>query len=243
MIAKKKLPSAPNRISGDARQPLRAPGFSTGRWVQLSGMLFMLVLLQACSAIPKSVHEGGLQKRKHMKGWHVDLALLGKVYPAPVARHKTGPALSIQPASSPMASATEEIIVITEGIPVQPTANTRGRTDTKLPVAVAAAAPQNLDIQQHDQEEEPENLLPKKRTSFLGIPALVLVLAGIGAAFLTNDALLVLGLLALGILLASIALRRMRKHGRKGKGPAIVAMVLGTMAALITAMVIIRTGL
>lgn len=243
MISKRKLPPAQPRMPGDMPLHFRALGFYSGRWVQLSGILFMLVLLHACSSIPRTVHEGGLQKRKHMKGWHVDLAWRGEMQPAPVARRKAEPKPPTGSVSTPAASASEEVIASTESIPVQRTANAPNRTDTKLAVAVASSTPRDLYAEQGDQEEEPENLLPKKRTNYLGIPALLLVLAGIGAAFLTNDALLVLGLLAAGILLASIALRRMRKHERKGKGPAIVALVMGTMAALITAMVIIRTGL
>lgn len=243
MTSMRKPPSAQHRLPGDQRLTFRTSSFSLGRWMQLSGMLIMLVALHACGSTPRTVYEGGLQKRKHMKGWHVDLAWRGDVHPAPVARRVEEPKPTLRSASTPMASGTAEVIAITEGLPAQGTANERSGIRTTLPVAVVSSTPLDLDAEQGDQEEEPENLLPKKRTNYLGIPALLLVLAGIGAAFLTNDALLVLGLLALGILLASIALRRMRKHERKGKGPAIVALVMGTMAALITAMVIIRTGL
>jgi hypothetical protein len=84
--------------------------------------------------------------------------------------------------------------------------------------------------------------MPRKRLDGWAIPAFLLVLAGIASAFLTNSGLLVAVLLVLGIVLAAISLRRMRSDERSGKGFALFALVAGTMAALITAMVIVRSG-
>ncbi|MCW5899302.1 MAG: DUF4190 domain-containing protein [Flavobacteriales bacterium] len=72
--------------------------------------------------------------------------------------------------------------------------------------------------------------------------ALGLVVLGILAAFLTNSGWLVSALVVAGIVLAAVALRRIRSQERKGKGYALAALILGLIGALITLMVVIRSG-
>ncbi len=90
--------------------------------------------------------------------------------------------------------------------------------------------------------QEPEPTLPDGPFDPLGLVALGLVALGTTAAFLTNSGVLVSVLLVAGIVVAAIALRRIRSLERRGKGYALVALILGLLAALITAMVIIRSG-
>lgn len=91
-------------------------------------------------------------------------------------------------------------------------------------------------------DRDPDNLMHRPGLQPLAIPSLALVLGGIAMAFLSNSGVLVAGILALGLLLAGISLSRIRSRERGGKVFALIAMVLGTVAALITAMVITRTG-
>lgn len=91
-------------------------------------------------------------------------------------------------------------------------------------------------------DRDPDNLIHRPGLQPLSIPSLVLVLGAITLAFLSNNGALVAGMLALGLLLAGISLSRIRSRERAGKVFALIAMVVGTVAALITTMVIIRTG-
>lgn len=92
------------------------------------------------------------------------------------------------------------------------------------------------------QDRNPDNIMPRKRFNVLAIPALLFVLAGIVLAFVTNSGWLVVGALAIGLVLAAISLRRIRSREQSGKAFALTALILGVMAAVITAMVIVRTG-
>lgn len=83
--------------------------------------------------------------------------------------------------------------------------------------------------------------MPRKKLNGWAIPSLILVLGGISLAIFGNNAWLVAGVLLLGILLAFFSVARIRNRDQFGKLFAVLALTLGTVALLLTALSIART--
>lgn len=103
-------------------------------------------------------------------------------------------------------------------------------------------APRTPEAWAPDAPLEPDTQVPVGSFDPLGVVALGVVVLGILAAFLTNSGWLVSALVVAGIVLAAVALRRIRSQERRGKGYALAAMILGLIGALVTLMVVIRSG-
>jgi len=207
--------------------------------------LVLLGLFASCGQQRNAVvGEGMFQKRKYNSGWHVDLGkrpatrheeprervVRTRPYtPAAVQQHETH--IEIAPDPTP----ADELAMLQE-----PLADLAG--DAVLPAAPRNPPFVQLDVTPMPRDRDPENIMPRKRFNVLAIPSLLFVLAGIVLAFVTNSGWLVAGALVVGIVLAAISLRRIRSQEQSGKAFALIAMILGVMAALITTMVIIRTG-
>lgn len=88
-----------------------------------------------------------------------------------------------------------------------------------------------------------ENLMPKKRWNRLAIPALVAALGTICLGLFTSSTYAVLGGIFVTLLLAGISLRRIRLHEEGGKGFAFAALMIGVIAAVVTALTIASYGL
>lgn len=93
------------------------------------------------------------------------------------------------------------------------------------------------------EDERQENLMPKKRWNRLAIPALVAALGTICLGLFTSSTYAVLGGIFVTLLLAGISLRRIRIHEQAGKGFAFAALMIGVIAALVTALTIASYGL
>ena len=203
------------------------------------GLAFLAGCAQQNNAV---VGKGPIQKRKYQPGWHVDLFQRSKaVQPAHTERRRSVPdveqqeELTVAPPSTIEGLEHEQDLdafgpsasldALSLGHAIQPSVDL-GRVATATPAEAPAQ----------------ENLMPRKRLQTLAIPSALFVGAGITMAFVTNSALLVAAALLIGLVLAAVSLRRIRSHERSGKGFALIALVLGTMAALITTMVIIRSG-
>ncbi len=215
--------------------------------MQLTRLLLIgfvsLALLAGCAQQNNAVvGKGPIQKRKYQPGWHVDLFQRSRaMQPEHTERRRSAPDVVQQEEIAVVPTNTIEgleheqdldafgpsasLDAMPPGATLQPSV-TLGRASTETAVEAPAQ----------------ENLMPRKRIQPLAIPSALFVGAGITMAFVTNSALLVAVALLIGLVLAAVSLRRIRSHERSGKGFAIVALVLGTMAALITTMVIIRSG-
>ncbi|MEX1132875.1 MAG: DUF4190 domain-containing protein [Flavobacteriales bacterium] len=208
-------------------------------------VLFLLGLFASCGHQRNAVvGEGPFQKRKYLPGWHVDLGKRSSVQssehpsrtrvPIPKAEEESGTrsyaAETEHPRSGEVYNRSEPIADIAATNPPEPA---QWGIAQENDLRSAAPAPGDRD---------PDNIMPRKRFNVLAIPALLFVLAGILLAFITNSGWLVAGSLVIGLVLAAISLRRIRSREQSGKGFALIAMILGVMAALITTMVIIRTG-
>jgi hypothetical protein len=205
--------------------------------------------LAACNAGRNAtVGEGMLQKRKHQSGWHIDLHR--KTPTRTHAHRREGERDHHTGASSAVKrSATTSRTAVLDLPEPGTTAIVVSGTDA-LVSADADMGPMLLTLEPsapYQPQEEPENLMPRKRLQPLAIPSLLLALAGIYLAFLPTTALTattlwIMGLLTLSIVLSAISLRRIRDRDRSGKGFALAGLMLGMLAAIITTMVIIRTG-
>lgn len=207
--------------------------------------LVLLGLFASCGQQRSAVvGEGLFQKRKYLPGWHVDLR--GKEATKPLVRTASRPTvlprtevLSTTQLRVPEVEQPElgEVYLLDEPV--------AGNAATMLPVQVQrinALEPTTETMATAPGDRDPDNIMPRKRFNVFAIPALLFVLTGIVLAFVTNSGWLVAGALVAGIVLAAISLRRIRSQEQSGKAFALIAMILGVMAALITTMVIIRTG-
>jgi hypothetical protein len=211
-----------------------------------AGMLVVMacvLLLAACGQNRRTtVGSGFLQKRTFRPGWHLDLAH-GERQPhgTKTSRPK---GLTANPGTEVTAAREHVPQPVLDLDPSRPSTDLVAALETPPAAESLHLAPERIRERSHNAvaDRDPENIMPRKRLDGWAIPAFLLVLAGIASAFLTNSGLLVAVLLVLGIVLAAISLRRMRSDERSGKGFALFALVAGTMAALITAMVIVRSG-
>lgn len=77
--------------------------------------------------------------------------------------------------------------------------------------------------------------MPKKKWNRLAVPAFV---AAAGTAYLgltTTNVFLVIAAIAITLALAGISLKRIRTREQSGKGFAFAALMIGVIAALLTA--------
>jgi hypothetical protein len=92
-------------------------------------------------------------------------------------------------------------------------------------------------------DEEPKNLMPRKRWNRLAVPAFLLAGATLFIALTTVQTTLVLILASLTLLVAGLSLKRIRKREQAGKGFALIALLVGVFALLLTGVAIAVYGL
>lgn len=211
--------------------------------VRTGWVLFMALLLAACSTQQPRVHEGRFQKRQHRGGWHVDL---GKRPPV-VSEERTidltegkrigkrtrahyeqenpqfpsalisSEALPERPLERPISVHNEPLAVVDQG-------------STTLSVLSSAQANSGTVI----RDLPAQDVKPPKVWNKWALPAFTLALATVAYGILgTNAVILVIAVVAT-LVIAAIALRKGRRYEWSGKGFALGAMILGTFAALIT---------
>lgn len=204
---------------------------------------FVLLLLAGCAQRNNAViSKGPFQKRKYQPGWHVELFRKPMAKPAEQAEaRRDTPDVHAQEMEEALSSRSNTASGQAPD-PVEFEASA-SLTTTHPPVRPGSSKTFEPQVESAPQQApRQENQMPRKRLQPLAIPAALFVGAGITLAFVTNSGLLVAGALLIGLVLAAVSLRRIRSHERSGKGFALVALVLGTLAALLTAMVIVRTG-
>lgn len=201
----------------------------------------LLVLMVSCGTSEHVVRNGILQKGKYHRGWHVDLGRKPDKPPsATKAAHPVHAAETSDDAPEhPSINGTVLYASLMEP-PAPMASSTPGSIGLQRPMATEGP-PSVIRVEARTQDPLPEQP-PNGPFNPVGVLALVLVIGGVALAFVTNSGWLVAGVLMLGILMASIGLRRIRSREQRGKGYALIALILGLIAALITTMVIIRTG-
>ena len=84
--------------------------------------------------------------------------------------------------------------------------------------------------------------MPKKRWNQLAIPAFILALFTIYLGLFTLGTTAVIVAAVITIVVAGISLRHIRKREQAGKGFALAALMIGLIAALVTAITIAVVG-
>ncbi len=216
-------------------------------WVRSRWVLFMALLLAACSTQQPRVHEGRFQKRQHRGGWHVDLGIRSKestlrqtTFPLPKVVEtqipkagrreatwkrlaKPKPAMAI-PEGAQLAQVERNLSIQNEPIAMVQSSQSGGSLGNERQTNASKVTPAS-----QTQEERPPKVWNK-----WALPAFILALATVAYGILgTNAVILVIAVVAT-LVIAAIALRKGRRYEWSGKGFALGAMILGTFAALIT---------
>ena len=207
----------------------------------------IIVLLYGCASDRTVVHGGAFQKRKHRPGWHVDL---GRRDDKSTARNVITPRsrsvdqttrLAIRRPATPVTTSVRTPLSLTFTVPVahtsaadltRPQSSSTGRSESELGIAAPAQLDQN----------GPEDLMPKKRWNQLAIPAFILALFTIYLGLFTLGTTAVIVAAVITIVVAGISLRHIRKREQAGKGFALAALIIGLIAALVTAITIAVVG-
>jgi hypothetical protein len=196
------------------------------------------MLFAACTTQRDMVQEGRFQRRTHQRGWHIDLhgardnapgtrAHLGHLKP----RHATAPPAFEDP--------HERLMACKEPIAIALPRSTRSWEPDIVQAAVPVIAQPPASVEQDGDE----NVMPKKTWNKLAIPTLVLAVSIIALALLTTSTTAVILAAVTTLVVGGISLRQIRRRAEAGKGFALVGLILGLIATLITAMAITVVGL
>lgn len=199
--------------------------------------LLCATLLASCGTQRDTVQEGRFQKRTHQRGWHIDLhgsadnAGRERAHLAPLRpRHATVPHAFEDPNERLLASK-------------EPIATTLPRSArTWAPAIVQATATTVVHPPASVEQDGDENVVPKKKWNKLAIPTLVLAISIIALALFTTSTTAVILAAVTTLVVGGISLRQIRKREEAGKGFALVGLILGLIATLITAMAIAVVG-
>lgn len=93
------------------------------------------------------------------------------------------------------------------------------------------------------QVKQEENLMPRKKWNKLAIPAFLAALGTVYLGLFTSGVYAVIGALLVTLVLAGFSLRTIRKQEQAGKGFAFAALMIGVIAALVTALTIAYYGI
>lgn len=208
--------------------------------------LLPLLLLTACANDKSVVHNSPFQKRTLRPGWHVDLSL-GRERKAVQEPQERSPTLA--PA---LLDARIEVSSGSTLVPLgaEATLPPRRETGPMTPVSAELASisfPANATnipgVAFPDPPlQEQVDTVPRKRWNRLAIPAFVLALVTIFLALFTLSTTAVILVAAGTIVLAGVSLKQIRREEQAGKGFALAALIIGLIAALITAISIIVVG-
>ncbi|MCU0320659.1 MAG: hypothetical protein MUE88_11375 [Flavobacteriales bacterium] len=199
--------------------------------------LVLVLGLSACSQGPDVMGKGPFQARKYRPGWHLDLRS---------GNHQAAQRTSARPLEArlpppPDPTPGHPIAVPVAALELAPTPPPKA---PKKP-AIAPGPPRRSVHPTTDPiapQDEPENLMPKKRWNWMGVVAFLMaggtVLLGFSA--LGTTAVLIAAVLT--ALVAGLTLRRIRKREQAGKGFALIALLVAVIALVITGVSIAVLG-
>lgn len=195
--------------------------------------VLLAIALLGCGSSRESVHEARFQKRKHLNGWQLDLRARHEDAPQPARLKKMVPLAAPQ---AVLESAEEREPIASSGYAPAAMMAPHSKADQK-PLRVD----EELDPVPAEQQEEDENLMPRKKWNAVAVPAFISALGTIALGFGTNLWLLV-GAIALTFILCAWSIARIRRKEQAGKGFTVAALIIGVLAALLTLMSIGRYG-
>lgn len=118
-----------------------------------------------------------------------------------------------------------------------------GTTGTQvLPITKPSLHPVTTIATTSDDQDEPENLMPRKKLNPLAIPSFVLALGVLYLGFFTSNTLALVVAIVLTLAVSGISLARMRTREQGGKGFALSALMIGVIATIFTAIAIAAFG-
>jgi len=88
----------------------------------------------------------------------------------------------------------------------------------------------------------PSDPVVKKPWNKLAIPAFFVSMVAVAIGFFTTSTITVIGVVVLAMVLSGLSLHQIRWREERGKGFALIALVLAVIAALVTAMIIAVSG-
>ncbi|MBL0128706.1 MAG: DUF4190 domain-containing protein [Flavobacteriales bacterium] len=188
-----------------------------------------------CGVQRDVVQEGRFQKRTHQGGWHVDLHKKTSENDRTATRLRHIKVGSIVH-PSPLIAIDDRLLATTNSGPSLFVSPPSRASD---PVCAEELLPVRSTI---TLQEEDENLMPRKKLNALAIPALVMALVTVGLGFSQNLWLLV-GAIVVTLVLVALSMRRIRRYEQGGKGFTFAALMIGVLAALLTALSIARYGI
>lgn len=193
--------------------------------------VLVLVVATGCGPARHTVGDGMLQKRRLRTGWHVDLGFREKTVPhTPDEVHEQLPTRTHEPAIS----AAEPISAVT-GTEVALLPMEQARTIASHPVQfLAPSVTETADQDHHPAPATPSGEEAKARWNPWSIPAFLLALGTVAYALLGTSELIVVLAVVATLVLASIAVRKGRTYEWRGKGFAVAALIIGSLAALVT---------
>lgn len=208
--------------------------------MRLSGPAIVLAFsLAACATQGPTVQEGRLQKRTHQSGWHVDLHRTAKSEPRThlkvLRSRETMPLLAqVNPPMQRSRGSARNLI---------PTAVERDVKHAFRPRTTMMPSRRETPSTRLDRTADAQNdPLPRKKWNTLAIPAFLLALGTIALGLFTTGTTAVIIAAAATITISGISLARIRKREQAGKGFALIGLILGLLAALITAISIAIVG-
>ncbi len=203
--------------------------------------LLPLIILFAfgCGMQQDVVQEGRFQKRTHRRGWHIDLHRNTSENDRTAMRMREIKVRSmVHP--SPLLAIDDRLLATTNAGPGFIASPRPSRTTALVHGEGVWSARSSIALA--DVQEEEENLMPRKKLNALAIPALVMALVTVGLGFSQNLWLLV-GAIVVTLVLVALSMRRIRRYEQGGKGFAFAALMIGVLAALLTALSIARYGI
>lgn len=216
---------------------------NVNNWNRTGWVLFLALILAACSTQQPRVHEGRFQKRQHRAGWHVDL------------RKRNTVAAQCQITEATKAKGTEPrfrrtdtleqaqlspAVASSEGIQDNPLERTNSLGNEPMAMMEQGTSDPSMLSSLHVFTETTEPTLqlleekPPKIWNKWAVPAFILALATVAYGILGTNAVILVVAVVATLVIAAIALRKGRRYEWSGKGFALGAMILGTFAALIT---------
>lgn len=196
----------------------------------------LLLTLGACSQGPAVIGKGPLQARKYRPGWHLDLRSSAQRHPRTIVPRPLEARLPTPQEPKPGRPLA--------GPGPEPRLDPPRPPKPRERLAIAPEPPRTKDpaIRSIAPQDEPENLMPRKRWNWMGVVAFLMaggtMLLGFSALG-TTAVLLAAGLTAL---VAGLTLRRIRKREQAGKGFALVALLVAFIALVITGVSIAVLG-
>ncbi|MCB0770707.1 MAG: hypothetical protein KDC00_09915 [Flavobacteriales bacterium] len=194
-----------------------------------------------CSGVRGTVHDGGIQKRRHQSGWHIDLRSSSstlRTEPGTEREHLT------RRTTIPVVALRDPAFTSD----IYPAVPVRGPVvaSPSIQASLIASPVEIRDTQEIGTTTVPSIVpedTPSPHFNPWAIPAFALALGTITYGILGTSAPVIVIAVILTLLVAAIAVKKGRTNEWSGKGFAVAALTIGALAGLITLIALLQGGL